>query len=312
MAGDWLEATTFGIYLGAITVTYISLVLGYRLFLHPLRQYPGPFLAKLTDAYAGYYAATMDIHIKTRLDHLRYGPILRHGPNKLIFSSPKALQDIYLNERLSKSYAYQFTAATPGVYGVFNVIDKHRHRFKRKLVGQAISERSMKIFEPVMSEQIDIFLQVLFSSSESQDIVNMTEVVKRFTFDTVALLAFGRPLKTQTESKYRNPIQAQTAGNHRSNIFLQFPFLYKTKIFNFLELFASDQAFAYYNAIETMIASRLAEARDIRHDLYSIGTRACAGKAMAYAKASLLFAKVFWYFNFERPAGELGSLGAAA
>ena len=29
---------------------------GYRLELHPLHQYPGPFLAKITQPYAGFYA----------------------------------------------------------------------------------------------------------------------------------------------------------------------------------------------------------------------------------------------------------------
>ena len=129
----------------------------------------------------------------------------------------------------------------------------------------------MRIFEPVMKEQIGILLQLLLSSSSpDQTPVNMTTSVKRLTFDIVGLLAFGRNLKTQTESNYRSLITAQTAGNHRSNIFLQFPFLYKIKIFPFLELFASDQVLAYYHAIESMIAARMAEPKHVRHDLYSL------------------------------------------
>ncbi|KAF7534074.1 hypothetical protein G7054_g6537 [Neopestalotiopsis clavispora] len=98
----------------------------------------------------------------------------------------------------------------------------------------------------------------------------MTVLVKRLTFDIVGLLAFGNNLKTQTDATYRSLIDAQTAGNHRSNIFLQYPFLYKTKIFSLLELFASDQVLAYYNAIEKMIALRVAEPKHVRHDLYSL------------------------------------------
>ncbi|KAK8010046.1 cytochrome p450 family protein [Apiospora arundinis] len=60
------------------------------------------------------------------------------------------------------------------------------------------------------------------------------------------------------------------AGNHRSNMFLQFPFLYKTKIFTFLEMFARDQVLAYYGSIEKMIAARVAESKHVRHDLYSL------------------------------------------
>lgn len=181
------------------------------------------------------------------------------------------LKDIYLNETLLKSFAYKYTAATPGVYGVFNVIDKSIHRYKRKLVGQAISERSMRIFEPVMQEQITVFLQLLLSScSPNFTPVNMTTNVKRLTFDIAGLLAFGHNLKTQTDPKHRPLISAQTAGNHRSNIFLQFPFLYRTKVFSLLELFASDQVLAYYQSIESLIAARAAEPKHVRHDLYSL------------------------------------------
>ena len=48
--------------------------------------------------------------------------------------------DIYLNERVSKSHVYRHIPVTPGRYSVFDVTDKATHRFKRKLIGQAISE----------------------------------------------------------------------------------------------------------------------------------------------------------------------------
>jgi cytochrome P450 len=128
----------------------------------------------------------------------------------------------------------------------------------------------MRKFEPVMRQQINTFLQLLASPELHEIPINMTVLVKRLTFDIVGLLAFGNNLKTQTDPAYRSLIDAQTAGNHRSNIFLQYPFLYKTKIFSLLELFASDQVLAYYNAIEKMIALRVAEPKHARHDLYSL------------------------------------------
>jgi hypothetical protein len=34
---------------------------------------------------------------------------------------------------------------------------------------------------------------------------------------------------------------------------------------------------------------------------FSIGSRGCGGKAMAYQEASLTLAKTLWYLDFERP-----------
>lgn len=43
---------------------------------------------------------------------------------------------------------------------------------------------------------------------------------------------------------------------------------------------------------------------------FLIGSRGCAGKAMAYLEASLVLAKTFWYFDFEMPKGDAAKVGA--
>lgn len=42
---------------------------------------------------------------------------------------------------------------------------------------------------------------------------------------------------------------------------------------------------------------------------FSMGSRSCAGQAMAYLELSLTIARTIWYFDFEKAPGELGSLG---
>jgi cytochrome P450 len=42
---------------------------------------------------------------------------------------------------------------------------------------------------------------------------------------------------------------------------------------------------------------------------FSIGPRGCAGKSMAYLEASLVVAKILWYFDFEIASGEAGKAG---
>lgn len=43
---------------------------------------------------------------------------------------------------------------------------------------------------------------------------------------------------------------------------------------------------------------------------FGVGSRSCVGKAMAYMEASLVLARVIWYFNFERPqSARLDSIG---
>lgn len=52
-------------------------LIAYRLFFHPLRNYPGPLLAKVSDLYPGFYALSMRLHLATYQDQKRYGELCR-------------------------------------------------------------------------------------------------------------------------------------------------------------------------------------------------------------------------------------------
>lgn len=49
------------------------ILFSFAVLFHPLREYPGPFLAKITDAYGGYYVWHRCLHLRTYHDHVRYG-----------------------------------------------------------------------------------------------------------------------------------------------------------------------------------------------------------------------------------------------
>lgn len=88
---------------------------GYRLLLHPLKNYPGPQLAKISDTYSTYHSAKKSLHLATRQAHIEYselldtqalllerlttrltkGPVIRLGPNKLVFNTVEALHGMW-------------------------------------------------------------------------------------------------------------------------------------------------------------------------------------------------------------------------
>ncbi|OTA92489.1 hypothetical protein M434DRAFT_396371 [Hypoxylon sp. CO27-5] len=250
-------------------ILYSILLAAYRLLFHPLSKYPGPLTAKVSGLYGAFYASRTTLHLRTWQDHVRYGPIVRHGPNKLVFNSIQALRSIYQNDRITKSRSYLVSQRAPGIYGLFNAVDKTIHQKKRRLVGQPLSDKSLRAFEPVMIGQIDIFIQQLLRScrTKGRDAVpiNMTNQSKYLTMDVMGYLAFGYPLNLQTEAT--NRVMAHSTANFFFNIGLQLPFLGSFRVWTLRSLRSLIRGKRYLQSLEKVIIQRLAEGQHVKHDL---------------------------------------------
>ncbi|KAI0812084.1 cytochrome P450 [Xylaria sp. FL0064] len=255
-------------YVALILFPYFVWMMVYRILLHPLRGYPGPLVAKVSDAYAGCHAIAMQLHLRTYLDLKRYGPVIRHGPNKLVFSSAEALRDIYGNERITKSHVYELTI-TSGKPSIFNALDRLVRRDKRRFIGQAINEKAMRSFEPTMLGEINIFIDQLLHAAQTSAPVNMTDVTKRLGADIVGHLAFGYALNMQTDPTYRFMLRGLAVGSYQNNSFMQFLMLKKLGLHNLLVLAGFSKRMKYKEMLQKMITSRLAQEKHAQSDLYS-------------------------------------------
>ncbi|KAI1170037.1 cytochrome P450 [Nemania sp. FL0916] len=246
-----------------------SPVLNHRLLLHPLRKYPGPLLAKLTQAYAGFYAARKRLHIEVYQYHKRYGPVVRVGPNRLSFNTATALRDIYQNERITKATTYLVTTRN-NVVNVFTALDNNLHRQKRQIVGQAVSDRSLRAFEPVLLEKLDITLKQILHSSRTSAPIDMTEKSRQFALDVIGQLAFGYDLHVQTREDNRFMLKGMTFGNFRGNVYQHFPFLSKFYIDTIGDKVFYEARERYFRLLEKMISTRVAQDKNAKNDFYSI------------------------------------------
>lgn len=145
----------FVIILGILSVFYIVVTTFYRLYLHPLAAYPGPLLGRLTQWYDVYHAYRGDKHINFVYLHARYGPVVRYSPNSLAINEPAALQAIYgHNANVRKSDFYHGFRAHPAAASTFLATDKAQHARKRRIMGQAFSDRAIKSLEVYVLEII--------------------------------------------------------------------------------------------------------------------------------------------------------------
>lgn len=66
---------------GALALGYVVYTIFYRLYLHPLAKYPGPFWAKISDLPSYYYTLKQDRHVWLLKLQQQYGAFFTSSRN---------------------------------------------------------------------------------------------------------------------------------------------------------------------------------------------------------------------------------------
>ncbi|KAJ7485711.1 cytochrome P450 monooxygenase [Mycena latifolia] len=112
-----------------------------------IRQYPGPFLAKFSDAWLGWISQQGHRSEVIHEMHLKYGPFVRISPSEVSVADPEGLATIYAhgNGALKSTFYDAFVSIERGL---FNTRDRKQHARKRKIVSHIFSQKSVVEFEP--------------------------------------------------------------------------------------------------------------------------------------------------------------------
>lgn len=165
---------------------------------------------------------------------------------------------------------YLETLGYTGTINVFSAIEKDVHRPRRQMAGAALTDRAMRKFEPTMTKEIDVFLRQILRSSRSADpVVDATHRCRRLGMDIVGELAFGFPLRTQTEPTNRFLQEGISAANAHNNVLMQFPRLNSHVLAYPLHVLTTGPRNEAFGFVEKMITTRLSEGKDARDDYFS-------------------------------------------
>lgn len=106
---------------GSLLAIFALAYIVYQRYLHPLAKYPGPFFASLTDLWqVNQFLSLQQPYNLTEL-HMKYGPIVRYGPDKLSITHESAIPVIYQKSArlMPKTEFYDaYGAAHPNVFGM--------------------------------------------------------------------------------------------------------------------------------------------------------------------------------------------------
>ncbi|KAF5002153.1 hypothetical protein FDECE_10715 [Fusarium decemcellulare] len=192
-----------GLGFGLAIVYGIGQVL-YNIFLHPLRNFPGPFLMRATRMAYCYKLAMGTLPFDLLHLHNKYGDVIRIAPDELALANDGAWKEI-MGHRIRGSQTrefekfVQFYKPLGGPTDIVNSAGPE-HAMLRRLLSHGFSDRSLKEQEPLIMKYVDLFIEKLHGNC--QDPVDLTSWYNYTTFDVIGDLVFGEPFGCLGSSDY--------------------------------------------------------------------------------------------------------------
>ncbi|KAL0954589.1 hypothetical protein HGRIS_003549 [Hohenbuehelia grisea] len=217
LSNGFLPMTTSGC-LQFICVYVMTLVLSvstYRLSpFHPLAQYPGPVLCKLSKLWMMYISSQGKQHIYYQALHRRYGDVVRigkfefiisncrpcsgalavnntvnvAGPNELSIIDPSVMSPLYGQNELPKGPMWDGRLSGGQTRSLVAVRDLHEHARRRKPWARALGTAALKNYEPIMKQRAHELVERL---ERTDGRVDLAEFISFFAYDFMSDMAFG-------------------------------------------------------------------------------------------------------------------------
>ncbi|OAL43427.1 benzoate 4-monooxygenase cytochrome P450 [Pyrenochaeta sp. DS3sAY3a] len=190
---EHVSILTYVIAAGALVAVYVTSLLIYNLFFHPLAQFPGPKLAAVSHTWYAWIVLKKKSHLHITAAHRKYGHVVRIAPDELSFDTVASRNAIYGHgpaRSFLKSALYEgfVNGGEPSLVGV---IDPTEHGKKRKFLAHAFSAIALRSHETTVQKYCDLFVRQIIAHGGSAEGLDITDWFHWFTTDIVGDLAFG-------------------------------------------------------------------------------------------------------------------------
>ncbi|KIA75653.1 cytochrome P450 [Aspergillus ustus] len=219
----------------AVGVFYVDTILAeclYRVTFHPYAKYPGPFLAKFTNAYAAYHSWKGDLHVDIWRCHEIYGDRVRYAPDRLLINTAEALRDIYASDKtVTKSRAYE--AVMPrSVANTMTLRNKKEHARRRRILAVGFSDQAIRSYEGKARVIVQRFCAALSPAADApgnwnamqwSSPRNLAPWCNYVFFDLANDIIFGQDWNCLEKAENREVIDAIPISNIRAGVLSNAP-----------------------------------------------------------------------------------------
>ncbi|CAI7647033.1 unnamed protein product [Penicillium pancosmium] len=179
----------------------------YNVFFHPLRKFPGPWMAGATSGWKAYKEVIKQETLALELFdlHAKYGEIVRIGPNELHFGNPSAFHDIYnSSKRWDKDPGLY---RTPGVTtGSFVFLKYAQAKERREVLLPIFSKKAITNLEHLVWRNATRLASSITKTNATKSSIDLLYAFRSYTLDTIMCFTFGNSVNATDAPGFSDPL----------------------------------------------------------------------------------------------------------
>nr|AAX81445.1 high nitrogen upregulated cytochrome P450 monooxygenase 1 [Phanerodontia chrysosporium] len=188
----------FNSYATAVPTVYLAywsllstFVVAYRISpFHPLARYPGPLLCKISKGWLAYVAGKGGkAHLYVQDLHMRYGEVVRIGPNELSITHQDFTRVVLGAKGLPRGPYYDSRQHEAGM-SLDGMRDQALHAIRRRPWARGMNTAAMKYYEELIRNTLSDLIVGLKQRTNRP--IDISEWTNYFGFDFMGQMAFTR------------------------------------------------------------------------------------------------------------------------
>jgi cytochrome P450 len=172
-------------------VLFVLLRSIYRILCHPLSHVPGPWLPACTSTWLNYHAWNGDECTTVHKLHVKYGPVVRTGPNDVDIADGEALNSIYVEKGGFRKASFYANFDIDGHKSIFSQVEPSERAPRTKAVLPLFSTGSLRAGSDTIYECVDRMVVRMKEEAKSGEPVNILNLTRSFAVDAMTAYLFN-------------------------------------------------------------------------------------------------------------------------
>lgn len=176
----------------AIFILLLALVVRslYRIYLHPLSRVPGAWLPISTSMWLNYHTWIGDECSAVHELHLKYGPVVRTGPNDVDIADGEALNEIYVEKGGFRKPKFYANFDIDGHRSIFSEIEPSNRAARAKAVLPLFSTGRLRAGADTIYKCVDRMVARVKEESGGGEPVDILNLTRSLATDAVTAYLF--------------------------------------------------------------------------------------------------------------------------